>query len=214
MGNLLRGIIGGVIGGAIGAAAWAAVSYSTNYELGILAWVVGVLVGIGCAIGFRGDQNEFSGGVAAVIAIAAILAGKYAAVHFVVVDIMRNNSGSMQVTDDDLKVSLADQLVEEYEQGGKPVKWPEGMDVETASSQADYPPDLWADMLTRWAQLTPQEIEQRRAWITRNQKDALASFQSEIAREGFFSTFSFFDIIWAILAIGSAYKIGSGEEGN
>jgi hypothetical protein len=76
---MLFSVIGGCIGGAIGAAIWAAIAYFTQLEIGWIAWAVGGLCGAGCSIGARGHSGATTGGVAAVIAVVSIMAGKYIA---------------------------------------------------------------------------------------------------------------------------------------
>jgi hypothetical protein len=72
-------VVGGLIGGSIGAAIWAAIAYFTQYEIGYVAWAVGGLAGAGCSVGARGYAGVTSGGFAAVIAVVAVLAGKFIA---------------------------------------------------------------------------------------------------------------------------------------
>lgn len=213
MSNILRGILGGVIAGAIGAAAWAAVAYFFNLEVSGLAIVVGILVGIGCKIGFRDDCNGFSGTLAASIALASIAAGKYIAVSIEVqneIQVMKATN-SFKISDEQIKAQLADQLADEYEQAGKSFTWPKGMSVENASTQSDYPSDLWADMLTRWNTLTPDEIEQRRAFLLQSFKDNLSEITRDVTRQGFLEAFSFYDIIWGFLAVAVSYRVAAGN---
>lgn len=210
--GLIRGLLGALVGGAIGAAIWAGVSYSTGYEVGWIAWAVGVLAGIGMAVGARDEQGFGTGATAAAVAIAAVMVGKYAAVHYEVKNVIRT-VGPVQVTDEMLQVHLADQLVEEYERGGKPLAWPEGKTVGNAEAEADYPKALWGDMLTRWNAMTPEDREQRRRWMDGQAKKAMASMGNEVTSEGFLASFSLFDALWFLLAVGSAYRIGSGSGG-
>lgn len=207
--GLLLGLLGGGIGGAIGAAIWAVIAYTTGFEVGWIAWGVGVLAGVGMAIGARDDTSMLTGILAAVIALGSVLAGKYIAITYMVNDHIPS-SLSTTITDEDIQVHIADQLVEEYQQAGKPLAWPAGMTVEEATTQADYPKNLWADMLTRWKALSPDEIEQRRAFLTQESTQSLAQFKSMVAEDAFTESFSLFDALWFFLAVGSAYKIGSG----
>ncbi|MBX3383155.1 MAG: hypothetical protein KF864_06565 [Phycisphaeraceae bacterium] len=208
--GLLLGLVGGTVGGVVGAAIWAFIAYTTSYEVGWIAWGVGVLSGVGMALGTRKDTSMLTGILAAVIALVAVLAGKYIAITYMVNDHMPS-SLSITISNNDIQVHLADQLVEEYQQAGKPVVWPEGMTVEKAATEADYPKNLWADMLTRWNALAPEDIEQRREFLTEESKQSLSQAKSLVAEDAFTESFSLFDALWFILAIGSAYKIGSGS---
>lgn len=208
--GLLLGLLGGTVGGVIGAAIWAVIAYTTGYEVGWIAWGVGVLAGVGMAVGARNDTSMLSGILAAVIALGAVLAGKYIAITYMVNDHIPS-SLSTAISDEDIQVHLADQLVEEYQQAGKPLVWPEGMTVEEATTEADYPKNLWADMLARWNALSPDDIEQRRAYLTEESKQSLSQLKSMVADEAFTESFSILDALWFLLAVGSAYKIGSGS---
>jgi hypothetical protein len=73
--------LAGAIGAAaVGAAIWAAIVLITNYEVGWVAWGIGGLVGGACAgLGGRGQPLAAT---CAGLALASILVGKFAAVHF------------------------------------------------------------------------------------------------------------------------------------
>src|SRR5436190_11991087 len=72
-------LVGGLVGGGVGAAIWAAIAYFAQVEIGWIAWAVGGLAGAGCSIGARGSAGVSSGGLAAAIAVVAIMAGKFIA---------------------------------------------------------------------------------------------------------------------------------------
>jgi hypothetical protein len=68
--------------------------------------------------------------LAALIAVLAILAGKYIAVESIVrSEISSFTSTPIEVSDLDLQVVLADETVEAFEAAGRKLKWPEGMSV-------------------------------------------------------------------------------------
>ena len=209
---MVKGIIGACVGGAIGAAIWAAIVYFTGYEVGYVAVGVGVLAGFGMSVGSGDETNALTGGLAAVIAIAALLVGKYAVVNLYVNKAASGAQASMVITLDDAKCFVADQLVPEYEASGKKLTWPEGQSLETAAEQAHYPTDLWADMESRWATLTTTQQESYRIAAEQRAKDGLQAFAAVVKQEGFASSFSLWDALWFVLAIGAAYKIGAGVE--
>jgi phosphate/sulfate permease len=78
---MVKGIIGGLIAAVIGAGVWAAIAYFTGYEIGWIAWGIGALVGFVAAKAAGDDAGDGLGIVAAVIAVLAILGGKYAVGH-------------------------------------------------------------------------------------------------------------------------------------
>lgn len=72
-------LLGGLAGAALGAFGWALITYFTGYEVGYVAWAVGGLVGFGVVrLGGRGNTMAMA---AAVLALLAILGGKMLAVR-------------------------------------------------------------------------------------------------------------------------------------
>ena len=93
--GILGWVVGGTIGGTLGAAIWVGVGYFTGFEVGWIAWGVGVLTGMGVAAvaSANGEADAASGITAAVISILAVLAGKYAVVHLVVDQLLKQVPG-------------------------------------------------------------------------------------------------------------------------
>ena len=111
--------------------------------------------------------------------------------------------------DDELVVSyLADEVVAEFEAAGKPVDWPEDIVVATASAEADYPSDVWAEALARWDAQSADEREAYRAELKRNVEANAELFRATIASVGFTQTFGMMDVIFFGLAILTAFKVG------
>ncbi|MCX5691661.1 MAG: hypothetical protein NTV94_18025 [Planctomycetota bacterium] len=140
MNRLLMATIGGVVAGVIGAALWAGVAYGLDREMGILAWGLGALVGAGVAAGAKGEVGLHTGILAAVLSIAAICAGKFAVANAVVDDGV--NGAVTEAMDhfgeEQAKVYLADQLVDQQQSDGKKLDWPAEMDAESATELVDY----------------------------------------------------------------------------
>ena len=113
-------------------------------------------------------------------------------------------------------VYMADQLVYEYQTEGKALEWPPGMSVDIAFHQEDYPADLWADVVQRWDAMPAGEQETYVASMMAAEKIRNAELQTLMYAEGttlaFFDSFSLFDGLWAVLAVLSAFKIGSASE--
>lgn len=210
---MIRGILGAIAGGLLGAAIWAVVSYTTGYEVGWIAWGVGALCGAGMMIGLgNSDSGLLSGVVAVIIALAAIAAGKFAAIHFHVGQELNDVRASiLQMPVEDAKVYLADQLVEEYTNAGKPLQWPAESDAETATEPEEYPTDLWQDVEARWATMTPEHQEQYRQAMIDESLAATDMVHGFADAAIFVESFDFFDLIWGILAMFSAFKLGSGS---
>lgn len=210
---MIKGIAGAMGGGVVGAALWAAITSCTNYEIGFIACAVGALVGVGMMLGARDVQSSMCGVVAAVIAVASIVGAKFAVVQIVVNQQEVKLQSNFVVTEDLTKMFVADQLVEEYEKSGKTLTWPDGRTVHSAEDPSHYPKDLWQDLEARWTLL---HDDQKRVYEEATEvkfktllKDASATTRDEI----FKGSFTFWDVLWFFLAVGSAYKIGSGQGG-
>lgn len=268
----LGAIIGGGIGGLIGAAIWAAVSHFSGYEIAWIAWGIGGLVGLGVLLGTRGEGGKVHGATAAVIAVAAVVGGKWASVRLdlnefirddqsavsVIADIVvaereeagetvrlptpgddaehardyyprdvwaeaRRRWNEMDAAEQDLArelpalanpdiwiVWIADDVVVEYEDAGRPVAWPDGMDIEVAWREAHYPADVWADAQARWDEMAPGERESFEAERIAMIREDQAYGEQVLMSWAFRQSFSPFDLLWLGLAIYTAAKIGAG----
>lgn len=71
-------IIGALIGAVVGAGLWGGIAWATGYEIGIVAWLVGGIVGFGAFT--AGGEGVPSGVVCAGLALVAIFGGKMLAV--------------------------------------------------------------------------------------------------------------------------------------
>lgn len=277
--KMLFGLVGGAIGGLIGAAIWAAVGYFTGFEVGWIAWGVGALVGIGVAVGMGGSGGVGGAGTAVLLALLAIVLGKWAVIHFsiqqaldpnglavsAIADVLiaereeqgkpvgppRNASEPESIADfysasiwqaaerefaslspaeqDDLRTMpfranpeyllsyTADGIVKELEAEGTVVKWPPGKDYESAWRESDYPPEIWADAVALLDDLTPGELERYQrdvdAELAEYARLSTAEYAREAEREGFIASLSLFDLLWVVLAVGTAAKIGYGGAG-
>lgn len=209
MTGIVRWSVAAAVGGLIGAAIWAGITYFTGYEVGWIAWGVGFLVGAAVRAGAGADVGAGPGIIAVVGAVAALLAGKYAAVHLLVSHEIGNGDLAV-VTAESLQVGIADEIVEEWESQGKALNWPPGQNVQTAESAAHYPPDVWAEAQTRWNAFPPDEqtkkIDERKALIA----SMTGAFQEMATAEGFKASFSPIDLLFFGLAIFTAFKLGSG----
>ena len=206
---VLKAILGAAIGGAIGAAIWAGIAYGAGVEIGWIAWGAGLLAGGGALALARDEASVVTGVAAACISLVALAAGRYAAMSM----IMDRELGSMEAyvaTDESMLVSFADDVVYEWEEQGKTIKWPEGMTVEEADQESDYPKDVWKEAKARWGELSPEEQQEAKAENERAIAEMMQAVSSTIVKEGFMASFDFMDIIFGGLALLTAYKVGSG----
>lgn len=208
-------LIGAAVGGLVGAAIWAAVAFYTNFEIGWIAWGIGVLAGFGAMAGAKGEGDLATGGLAAIAALAGVGLGKFGAIHFAVDKEMNSPAfqAHLNVTDEDMIVVYADQVVEEWETANKAVNWPQNVIPEEAQAEADYPKPVWAEAKKRWTGLNASEQETARNEQTDYRKQMTEFVRASIKGEAFKESFGPFDILWAVLALASAFGIGRGAGG-
>lgn len=202
--NPLVWALAGIVAGAIGAGIWAGIAVATGLEVGYVAWGVGVLVGIGVGFTARENAGLMSGAIAVIVALASIAAGKFVAVS-VIVDRLIPQSALHSTPEKDIDrslASIADQIASEREARGDKLYWPAGMTLQEAGPLSDYPGDVQAAARKQWEGASPQWKQE---YIETHRVTADA-----IKAGVFASTFGLIDLLWAFLAIGSAWGIGSG----
>jgi hypothetical protein len=218
--NLAGAMIGGLIGGLIGGGVWMGVSYGTGYEIGWIAIGVGAATGVGVAKGGKTNGAPLGGVIAALLAVASILAAKYIVVQMLIHDAFE---GKFSITVEDIPLAsdreywvsyIADELIREKEEAGFHVQWPAGVDPDEASEEKDFPPAIWRDAAARWDYMSP-DIQGRyrevaAASIVTNVNQALAEIRADLSHGGYLATFSWYDILFGLLAIVTAYQIGCG----
>jgi len=211
----LGALIGAAVAGLIGAAVWAAIAYYANFEIGWIAWGIGVLAGFGAFMGAKGEGDVATGGIAAVAAIAAIGLGKFGAIHFAVDKELNSPAfrSHLNVTGEDMLVVYADQVVKEWEAANKKVNWPPNVVPEDAQTEADYPKPVWAEAKKRWAALSADEQDTARSDQAAYRKQMTEFVRASIKGQAFKESFGPFDILWAVLALASAFGIGRGSGG-
>ncbi len=209
MTGLVKWIVAAAIGGFIGASIWAAITYFSGYEIGWIAWGVGFVVGLAVRVAAGNESGVGPGAVAAVGAVAALLAGKYAAIHFLVEKELAEMP-TMSMSAEDMMVSIADEVVEEMETAGKTLNWPAGQTVETAEQADQYPAEVWTEATTRWAAIPAEEQQKQIAERTALMQQLAGAFQGMATNEGFKASFSPIDFLFFGLAIFTAFKLGSG----
>ncbi len=204
-------IIGALIGATIGAAIWAAIAYFTGYEVGYIAILVGALAGIGTHV-LGQDEGPVPGVLAAAAAILAIAVGKYAVIS-ISVDEAFGPSGDLRWTADDGIAAVADSYIAERESRGETIEWPElgeDHDWENASAGDTYPADIWKQASEGWDRM-PASDQQR--WIDHakyEHENMMREVGESVKSDAFAESFSPFDLLWLALAVGAAFKLGSG----
>ena len=207
-------VAAGSVGGLVGAAIWAAITYTTNYEIGWIAWGIGFLVGVFVRFAAGEAQEGLAPGLtAAIIAILAVLGGKYAAVHMLVSQHL-GSVAEVTITEEQMIVSYADEIIEEREAKGQKVVLPGGKTIEMASSQADYPPAIWRQAAAKWNKLSADDKAKQLAVEQASTNALMAGMVGAVRKEAFTESFSPFDALWFFLAAATAFKLGSGNVGS
>jgi hypothetical protein len=201
-------IVAALVAGAAGAAAWAAVSYFLNIEIGFLAWGIGGLVGFAVQMGVGEAPGSVVYGVlAAVIALGAVAAGKYLAVYVAIESQLSAVRGPVG-TDYAISV-LADEVVEEFDEAGKPLNYPATRDPERSDRAEDYPADVWAEAVSRYEAKSDDERAEFLAEVESERDANVAMLVDGVRADAFKESFSPFDLLWVFFAVGTAFKMGA-----
>lgn len=216
----MKDVVFGLIGGVVGAVVWAGVAYVSEYEIGWIAWGIGALVGYCVAVGNRDRlrSSTAAGVVAVVITALSIAGGKYAAVELLMPsdeELIAMFTASFE--EEEYVISyMADEVADEFEAEGRPVAWPEGVGRANAATQADYPPDVWAEAILRWSALSDTEKaefrEVREAATRENVEANLPQIRAMMGRGGFLASFTPMDLIFFGLGMVTAFGVASGKK--
>jgi hypothetical protein len=207
----MKGIIAGVAGGILGAILWGVIASLTGFEIGWIAWGIGVLVGAGVAWGTEG--GTVPGVLAVIISVLAILGGKFVALEMVMNKEIKSadqNISMLVDSNEEYLVSwLADAIVYKMQEEGSAVNWPAGVDPQDAQAEADYPPEIWAKAKAAYISMKDQEREEFKEKVRQQASDNIKAIASGLKQKGFLASFGPIDIVFFLLAIATAYKIGS-----
>jgi len=202
-------VAGGLIGGAVGAAIWAAIAYYAEVEIGWIAWGVGILVGAGVAVGARGNISWLTGGIAAVIALVSVFGGRYAVFKIWTEEQLGSTQQVIAYTEQDALQELIDEMAQERIDNGETVAFKNGTTIEDAYYPDDYPDDLVTAVQQRWDSWSPDE---RRAYTASKEAQTRRQFanaKADIAEAGFLDEFGPIDVLFAALAVFSAFGVGA-----
>lgn len=211
----MKGIFAGIVAGVIGALAWAVIAAFTGYEIGWLAWGIGA--GVGAAVAWGNAGSKANGIIAVIIAVVAILGGKLASVEISIAKEVKYANAEIKTAidknDEFLLIWLADTVVADLMDKGLEIKWPDGITAETAGSKKDYPVEIWVIAEQAWAEMSEEDKGSFKSDVEKQIAANIKLFSSEVRGEGFFSSFGVFDIVFFFLAISTAFKIASKEDG-
>lgn len=207
--DFMKWFIGGVIGAAIGGAVWIAVGYFLEAEVGYVAWGIGFLAGIGVRIA-AGTSDGVMPGIAGVLsAVGIVLLSKYIVISLYVNALMAETP-MWQAGEESVIVTIADEVVDEYEAQGKRLNWPAGMSVDEAYEEAHYPREIWQEAKKRWQDIPADEQQQLIEAEEARSKELAQEIAGFAKDEAFKASLSPFDLLWLGLAAFTAFRIGSG----
>lgn len=211
---MVKGILGALIGAVIGAAVWGGVTYATETQWGILAWAVGGAVGFGAAV--MGGRGTSMGIVCAVLALAAIFAGKMFTIHLIAGKIQNQVETTL----------LSPRLYEEQKKDAAAFAKVSGDEqyrqfmIENGYSAADKPEDVSDEDLREFKNDVMPELVKftetqpsYEAWKADISKNLSARVHDNQEIAGLVrDNLGVFDILFGLLGLASAFKVGSGRE--
>ena len=211
-----QGIVGAIVGAVLGALLWALISWGTGYEIGFVAWAVGGLVGGGAA--YMGGRGTQMGMACAGLALASILVGKIAAVHFSLDGELENIAAEFftQDTYSEIRTDAVEfaklKSRDEYAQfmiqrGYTAASRVEDVDAaELAEFEKQTVPDL-----RKFTATTPSYSE----WAEEQTATFVVNARAEVSvmdavKEGF----GMLDIVFGLLGVVTAFRLGEGGAGS
>jgi hypothetical protein len=199
----LRAVVGALVAGTIGSVAWAFLLLEMNTEYGVLAWAVGGLVGLGALLGSGRKIRPMNGVIAALVAVLSVFGGKYYAVH----------DGFTNYSDELSKSYLADTVAERFMDEGRDFTWPAAGEDGNRTSVAHYPREIWSKAEIRWSQMGEEDQANFKQALRAQAIDRAGNTELEMTTQEIKDGLAFGDITFIILAIVSAFLIGSGMIG-
>lgn len=219
---LLLAAVGASIAGLVGAVVWAAVAYGTGYEIGWIAWGVGAATGFGAFLFSGRRANPLTGLIAVVVALLSIAGGKYAATSAAIDGAIKRDKKLAEVmhhrvTDEEIVRFVARDIAKEHASKGVADEWPDDADRDRAVDDTHLPPEEDAfpktvinDARDQCAKMSSAEKDQ---WLDRAQSiynTLIAAATDRAKSTGFLDSFTPHDILWGLLAVVTAFSVGSG----
>ncbi len=205
--SVVKGLVGAGLGSIAGAAVWALLASLTHYEFGIVAWALGAAAGFGMVLGSGGRGGFWLGASAALIAIVGILSGKLLVAHVIASEHVTKMIDT--IGEDEAIASIRDDVMTQWLSEDRAMTWPAQMTREEAIDEGYVPPEVEREAGNRWR---PMSEEDRHVHITglkveANENSAGMTVAATVL--AFVFSFGLFDLLWCVLAIGSAYTIGA-----
>ncbi|MHC4293308.1 MAG: zinc ribbon domain-containing protein [Planctomycetota bacterium] len=220
-------ILASFLAAILGAVIWTIVVCVSGFELGIIAIAIGALAGGGLAV-FTDRGGVGMGIIAAVFAAIGIFAGKAMVAQWYILPMFEEEANKFEVDDEWCRqivdapemmycatcLHLAEQgefeqefawVLTSYKFDGEIPPQADKERIEMADKKRTQLLNIWSD---------DEKLE-----VARAQANKLANqFTDFILGSGigfiiaFLTSFSFFDILWFVLALMTAYRVGSGGD--
>ena len=200
--GLVAPIVCGLVAAVIGAGIWAGVAYATEIRFGILAWALGGIVGMSVNLGSRDTGGFFYGLIGGAIAFGAVTLGNYWTATLLVNKFLELMTPE-NVPIDMLHEQLVDEVMIEWAEEGREIKWPrEYVSWDLAEWPDDYPSDLIQATEDRWYSLSRDDQMARREEIA-----AVTKANSPLIEDAGFVLIMMDprNIIWLLFATGTAF---------
>lgn len=203
-GTFMLGTVLSLVGALLGGAVWFLVAWYLNAEVGYVAWGIGFVAGVGMLIGCK-DPSAKAGIVAALMSVVGIVAAK-AAIFFVIIYIVvTGNTSNIDSQRGFVTVQMAEEILDDK-------------GVSDDAEREKQWESTYAEAEGRVKKMSDEEV--RRQWAA--YREAIAQARTERSPDepetgggagilkAFVATqFGLFDLLWFILALGTAYKIGN-----
>lgn len=199
--NFMLGVVGALIGSFIGMMAWYLLIKLTGYEIRIVAWGVGVITGVGARM-LGGKGSPALGGIAALLAMVAVIGGQYLVIK-----------------------NFSDKFLDTFSSIAYDARMEFAKQIAGASSDEDVRAVLRKHKASHdvsdadWEKFREKELPELRAMA-----------EGKVSREDFDKSFGerrnsweynlnlmkasvgIFTILWLFLGVGSAFKIAAGDD--
>ncbi len=83
------------------------------------------------------------------------------------------------------------------------------MDPEEASAEEDYPSEIWTLAEVAWSAMSEEEKDDFKNTVKEQIEENFRAYTDDAENEGFLAYFSPMDGIFFLLAVATAYKVGS-----
>lgn len=209
-----KALIGAAIGGVIGAAIWGGIAAATGYEIGYVAWGVGLLCGGGAM--WLGGSGSMMGVACALIALVSIFSGKMLAVQM-------SAPGEIRKL---IEAEYTREMYQEYMDDAEALAslepdadYREFM-IERNYTFEEAPEDISDEEYAFFVEETVPSLRDiyenqptYEEWKARGVKEGTDAVMAEVSLfDAAKDNLGVIDILFALLGIGTAYKLGTGSE--